>query len=181
MALIKCPKCGSEVSDRAEKCVKCGARLKEPAQAGGSGVTTDSGNAAFNPNYGAGFSLWSGFVSGWKKYAVIKGRARRKEFGGWYLLNIVLVSVLTILILEILGFREEFANSLFNLYMVAMIVPSITIAIRRLHDIDHSGWALVWAFVPLVGFFILLFLLARKGSFGKNSYGEDPKGDPIAD
>jgi uncharacterized membrane protein YhaH (DUF805 family) len=57
---------------------------------------------------------------------------------------------------------------------LALLVPSLALAVRRLHDADHGGWNLLLLFVPLVGWVRLIYLLAQKGTGGANSFGPAP-------
>jgi len=63
-----------------------------------------------------------------------------------------------------------------TLYSLALLLPSIGVMVRRLHDTDRSGWWYFISFVPLVGSLILLFFLVQDGTVGNNQFGENPKG-----
>ncbi|MDQ9027570.1 MULTISPECIES: DUF805 domain-containing protein [Acinetobacter calcoaceticus/baumannii complex] len=99
-----------------------------------------------------------------KKFADFKGRARRREF--WYFeLFCVLLSLL-------LSFMNE---DLATLAMLVTLIPNIAVNVRRLHDIDRSGWWMLIALVPIVGVLLLLFWAAQEGNPTANQYGESPK------
>lgn len=99
-----------------------------------------------------------------KKFADFKGRARRHEF--WYFeLFCVLLSLL-------LSFMNE---DLATLAMLITLIPNIAVNVRRLHDIDRSGWWMLIALVPIVGILLLLFWAAQEGNPTANQYGESPK------
>ncbi|EML2027858.1 DUF805 domain-containing protein [Acinetobacter baumannii] len=99
-----------------------------------------------------------------KKFADFKGRARRREF--WYFeLFCVLLSLL-------LSFMNE---DLATLAMLVTLIPNIAVNVRRLHDIDRSGWWMLIALVPIVGVLLLLFWAAQEGNPSANQYGESPK------
>lgn len=99
-----------------------------------------------------------------KKFADFKGRARRYEF--WYFeLFCVLLSLL-------LSFMNE---DLATLAMLITLIPNIAVNVRRLHDIDRSGWWMLIVLVPIVGVLLLLFWAAQKGNPSANQYGESPK------
>lgn len=111
-------------------------------------------------------STISGF--GWytevlKKYATFSGRARRKEYWMFVLFNVVISFVLGV-IEGIIGT----GGLLGGLYSLLILLPSIAVAVRRLHDTDRSGW---WILVPIVGL-IFLFLEGHKND---NRFGPDPK------
>jgi uncharacterized membrane protein YhaH (DUF805 family) len=63
-----------------------------------------------------------------------------------------------------------------NLYSLAVLVPSIAVGVRRMHDIGKSGWWLLISLIPLIGAIWLIVLLATEGNQGSNQYGADPKG-----
>lgn len=87
------------------------------------------------------------------------------------LFNIIAVVVLAI-VDGVLGTN----GTLGVLYMLAVLLPSIGVSIRRLHDTDRSGWFLLFAFIPFIGGFIVLYFMILEGTRGPNRYGEDPKG-----
>lgn len=106
------------------------------------------------------------------------GRARRREY--WmYTLATALLSLTISIVFGILGFAADIFSTIGSLLSallsLALLLPGITLAIRRLHDIGKSGWYLFIALIPLVGAFILLYFLVTAGTVGPNEYGEDPK------
>lgn len=66
-------------------------------------------------------------------------------------------------------------NALGVIFGLAVFLPALAVAVRRLRDTDRSGWWLLMGFLPLVGTLILLFFKTRKGDVGSNPYGLDPK------
>jgi uncharacterized membrane protein YhaH (DUF805 family) len=62
-----------------------------------------------------------------------------------------------------------------GLYSLAILVPSLAVGVRRLHDINKSGWSLLIGLIPLVGFIILILWLAKDSDAGDNTYGPNPK------
>lgn len=103
-------------------------------------------------------------------YANFSGRARRSEY--WYF---VLCNMLITLLLFILMFVTSYALFLLIIYSVAIIIPSIAVVVRRLHDIGKSGAYYFIAFIPVIGAIWLLVLLCTDGDNGPNQYGENPK------
>ena len=103
-----------------------------------------------------------------KKYAVFSGRARRKEYWMFVLINLIIVFVLGLVI----GLIENATNSnlsiLVNVYQLAVLFPSIAVGVRRMHDTDHSGW---WLLFPIVN----LIFAVSEGTQGDNKYGSNPK------
>ncbi len=103
-----------------------------------------------------------------KKYAVFSGRASRKEYWMFSLFNIIIMFVLG-LILAVIGITYEKADLLVNIYSLAVALPSIAVTIRRMHDVNKSGWFML---IPFYNF----ILTVTDGTKGDNKYGPDPKG-----
>ncbi|QGY08515.1 DUF805 domain-containing protein [Escherichia coli] len=111
------------------------------------------------------------YLSVLKNYVGFSGRARRKEYWMFTLINAILSCLLsrhpTIPVLEL--------PYLSMLYLLATFLPVLALAIRRLHDTDRSGaWALLF-FVPFIGWLVLLVFFCTEGTSGSNRYGNDPK------
>lgn len=102
------------------------------------------------------------------RYGTFSGRAVRSEYWFW-----VLFTVGVLIILNIIQFTVSpiGGSLLLLLFEVATLVPSIAVAARRLHDTDRSGWWQLLAFVPVVGFIILLVWYCQPGTAGANRYG----------
>jgi len=98
-----------------------------------------------------------------KKYTVFTGRARRQEFWMFFLFNVIISVVLSV----VASFAKGLAI-LSVIYSLAVLLPGIAVAIRRMHDTDRSGW---WLFVPIVP---IVFALTA-GTSGENKFGADPK------
>ena len=109
-----------------------------------------------------------------KKYAVFDGRAGRQEFWMFALFNFIVGVVIWIVALQIRGG----ALALPYLYALAVLLPGLGVAIRRLHDTNKSGWWVLIDFVPF-GVFVLLVFFILEGSSGPNRFGPDPR-DPHA-
>ncbi|MFA7555181.1 MAG: DUF805 domain-containing protein [Spongiibacteraceae bacterium] len=110
-----------------------------------------------------------------KKYATFSGRARRKEYWFFALFNIIISIILGV----IDGVTGSFdpatgVGVLGIIYSLAILIPSIAVAVRRLHDIGRSGWWLLIAFIPLIGAIVLL-IFAVQDSKADNEYGPNPK------
>jgi uncharacterized membrane protein YhaH (DUF805 family) len=111
-----------------------------------------------------------------KKYAVFDGRARRKEYWMFVLFN-VLVSIVLSIIDNIIGTTYGAGNTgiLSTIYSLAVLLPSIGVGIRRMHDTNRSGWWILINLIPCVGFIWFIVLAAQEGTVGDNQYGPDPK------
>ncbi len=110
-----------------------------------------------------------------KKYTVFDGRAGRPEYWYFVLFNAIVSIVLEILD-RLLGTVSSDARvGLFGgIYSLAVLCPSIAVGIRRLHDINRSGWWLLIGLVPLVGWIILIVWAATESDAGANQYGSGP-------
>ncbi len=105
-----------------------------------------------------------------KKYAVFSGRARRKEY--WMFLLFSMLIAIGIGIIEgIIGSPGIIGL----LYSFAVLIPSLAVSVRRLHDTDRSGWWLLVAFVPFIGGLVLLVFMLLDSTPGQNSFGANPK------
>ncbi len=108
-------------------------------------------------------------------YADFSGRARRTEYWMFTLFN-----MLALIPIGILAFMSETVGGLVAIvYLLAMVIPSLAVAVRRLHDTGRSGWWLLLSFVPAGGLVLFVFYVLE-GNSGANEFGPDPK-DPYAE
>ena len=97
-----------------------------------------------------------------KKYMLFTGRSGRREF--WlYFLAYFALSIVFGIIVGILPFL-----SILGIAFLGILLPTIAVGIRRMHDIDKSGWFML---IP----FYNLYLATLEGTKGSNQYGEEPK------
>lgn len=111
----------------------------------------------------------------YRNYVNFSGRALRSEYWWPQLLFLILYVVMIAgagLLGETIG---ALLAGIIGLVMLASIIPSISVTIRRLHDNDKSGWFFLLAFVPIANFY-LLYLTIIKGTDGPNRFGPDPLG-----
>ena len=111
-----------------------------------------------------------------QKYAVFDGRARRKEYWVFLLINI-LVSVVLIAIDNLIGtFSPQAGFGLLQgLYSLAILIPSIAVTVRRLHDTGRTGWWILISLVPVIGGIVLLVFMVLDSEPETNEYGPNPK------
>lgn len=110
------------------------------------------------------------YIEALKKYTVFIGRARRKEYWMFFLINVIISIVLSII--------EAFigiSGVLSGLYSLAVLVPVIAVSVRRLHDTNRNGWWLFIALVPIVGAIVILVFAVQDSQPGENQYGSNPK------
>ena len=111
------------------------------------------------------------YLGCWKKYAEFSGRARRQEYWMFFLFNFI-AGIAVGIVDGILGTT----GALSGLYNLAIIIPSLAVAARRLHDTDRSGWWQLIAFIPLIGWIVLLVFFCLDSQPGENRFGSNPKG-----
>ena len=114
------------------------------------------------------------------KYATFSGRATRSEFwyfGLFYLIMAFGLIIAGILLGAIFGSDEGAVDGftigcmLYQIYVLAAVIPYISVTVRRLHDTNRSGWNYWWCLLPLVGYFVLLVFLLQGSDPKDNKYG----------
>lgn len=112
----------------------------------------------------------------WRKYGDFDGRAQRSEFW-WWILFVTLLQIAASIVLTVLlivfqnaGFLQWLGVLIFMIVVLAVILPSIAVSVRRLHDRDLSGWWYLLGFVPF-GSIVLLVWYVMPGTPGPNRYG----------
>lgn len=112
--------------------------------------------------------------SGFRQYATFSGRASRSEYWYWVLF-IVIASVAANIV------DASLDTGVFGaLVGLALFVPNLAVAIRRLHDIGKSAWNILWALIPLLGTIYLIYLYVQPSQPGTNAYGPPPTGNASA-
>ena len=111
-----------------------------------------------------------------KQYADFSGRARRQEYWMFALFNMIFTIVAMILD-NVLGIAMEGVGygPIYILYVLAVFIPGLAVAVRRLHDVGKSGWMFLIALIPLVGAIWLLVLLFTDSQKESNKWGQNPK------
>jgi len=148
MSMVFCRGCAKEISTLAVACPQCGApQATQQSYAQGPAISTG------NP-----------YLEALKNYAVFNGRATRREYWLFFLISMGVAFVM--------GFIDGFFETggvLQGLYNLALLVPSIAVGVRRMHDTDRSGW---WLLLPIVN----LVFLAQDSQPGPNRFGPNRKG-----
>lgn len=123
-----------------------------------------------------------------RRYAQLSDRSCRAEFWWFFLFTTTVSNVLT-LATEGPGWYAEDPVGAVDMmggwpaivWLLAMLIPQLTVSVRRMHDIDRTGWWLLLIFIPVLGWFALLAAFVVGGTEGPNRFGRDPKGPPIVD
>lgn len=117
----------------------------------------------------------SWYVTVLQKYFVFDGRARRMEYWMFALVNLVIGLALVLVEAAVTGEVSEEGGALSTVYSLVVLIPSIAVSVRRLHDTGRSGWWLLISLIPIVGAIVLLVFMILEGDAGSNEYGPDPK------
>ena len=166
-SIMYCKHCGSQIGSNASVCVNCGVRNgdgnrfcpncgyeHDPAAA----VCVKCGiplNAEKSENVN---SLGGAIQSCFKKYVTFTGRANRSEYWYWALFTVLFSFI-------------PFINFVAS---IAFFLPSLAVAVRRLHDIGKSGWWYLIVFIPFIGWIWLLILFCTPSDPNTNEYGTNP-------
>jgi uncharacterized membrane protein YhaH (DUF805 family) len=110
-----------------------------------------------------------------RKYATFDGRARRREYWVFTLINTLVIFGLAFVNTRLFG-QSEYGFGLLNgVYALAVFLPSFAVTVRRLHDTGRSGWWLLIGIIPLLGGLILLVFQCQDSEPGDNRFGANPK------
>ena len=116
------------------------------------------------------------FVDALQKYAVFSGRAQRSEYWYFFLFYFLLAVAAAILDGLVESFNQRTGLGFFSgILALGLLLPSLAVGVRRLHDIDRSGWWLLIAVIPLVGAIVLLVFTVKDSQPGPNRFGPNPK------
>ena len=169
-----CPNCGAELTNRGTGtqnfCPICGTRM----------TTKYDSTPAEN------FTMMSAYKSMFKKYAKFNGRSRRSEY--WYatLVNSLIGLLFFFVVVAIAVSTGDYVSDAVAIfvallalaycgYCFAIVIPSLAMCVRRLHDIGKSGWFVLLSLIPYVGALILFVFLVQDSQPGSNQYGTNPK------
>lgn len=121
------------------------------------------------------------FVTALKNYAVFSGRSRRSEY--WYFALFYVIFYLAAVVVDMMAGSFERTSGIgvcTAILALALLIPSISVTVRRLHDTGRSGWWILIGFIPLVGALVLLAFMCQESEAGPNRFGANPKAVPPA-
>jgi uncharacterized membrane protein YhaH (DUF805 family) len=104
-------------------------------------------------------------------YVDFEGRASRQQF--WMFILLYVVFAIALAMVEVAVGLDDILTSIYGL---VLFLPYLGLAVRRLHDINRSGWWILIGLVPLVGFIVLLVFYVKQGDSEANQYGPNPLG-----
>lgn len=105
------------------------------------------------------------------KYVTFSGRASRSEYW-WFIVALALAYIVAIIVGS--AINEQLGGLLYVIVALGTFLPTLAVLIRRLHDLDRSGWWILIQLIPLVGPILLIVWLASRGTAGANRFGDDP-------
>ncbi|PZC45288.1 MAG: Uncharacterized membrane protein YhaH, DUF805 family [Chloroflexi bacterium] len=155
---MKCPACGSDNSENAQFCGICGETLIWDA----TSIRTRL------PMMGFGEAVNRAF----RQYFTFSGRATRAEHW-WFALFVTIGRI----VFGGIGGFAGLPGVLDAVWVIVTFIPSLAVGVRRLHDINRTGWwLLLWLVpVPVVGGIVIVVWACRQGDGGPNKYGPDPR------
>ncbi len=108
------------------------------------------------------------------------GRARRREFWMFCLFSFI-ISIILSIVDSVLGNKivNGYGSStgiLGSIFSLVVLIPSLAVTVRRLHDTNHSGWWWFLMLIPIIGWIVILVFLFTDSTPGDNKYGPNPKG-----
>ncbi|WP_229956802.1 DUF805 domain-containing protein [Parasphingorhabdus litoris] len=117
-----------------------------------------------------------------KRYAEFSGRSRRKEYWMFFLFSFILGIIASSIDTLLLGFPLENNGPVNAIVSLALLIPSLAVGVRRLHDTGRSGWWMLLIFAIIIGWIVLLIFFVTDSDSGNNAYGPSPKmGQDISD
>lgn len=111
-----------------------------------------------------------------KQFLDFKGRARRKELWMFVLFNLIF-SIIAAILDNVLGLTNPplYTGAISSLYSLVVLIPGIAVSVRRLHDLNKSGWMILINLIPIIGNIWFLILMVLDSKPGDNQYGANPK------
>lgn len=123
------------------------------------------------------------YIRVWQRYAEFSGRSRRMEYWMFTLVHAIILFVLCIGITGFGVLKQPAIGATSGLiaaaYGLAALIPCFAVTVRRLHDINKTGWWILISLVPVAGGIALLVMTFLEGTHGANQYGPDPKSAPL--
>lgn len=153
---MKCPLCANDNPSDAQFCGACGANLN----------SSEASIVAELPMVGLGEAISRGFSN----YFTFSGRATRAEYWWWFLF-VVSGRVVFGIIDGLVGLP----GALSLLFSLGALPPSVAVSVRRLHDINRTGWWYLLWLIPFIGWIVLFVWAIKQGDTSRNKYGPDPR------
>ena len=111
------------------------------------------------------------YILAFKQAFNFKGRANRPEFWYFTLFSTIISFIFSLIDTQVLGTSMSETGLIGGIYTLISLIPSLSVTIRRLHDVNKSGWNLLWV-ITIIAIPYVLYLEIKKGNDGPNNYGE---------
>jgi uncharacterized membrane protein YhaH (DUF805 family) len=119
-------------------------------------------------------NFFEAISSGFRNYFNFSGRAIRSEYWYWTLFATIVSVVINVLDLVLNpGDQMGLSSAINGLVSIALFIPGLAVSVRRLHDIDRTGWWLLLG-LTIIGIFVLIYWACLRGTPGPNRFGPDP-------
>ncbi len=119
--------------------------------------------------------LGAAITSVFRQYARFAGRARRAEYWWWTLFATLVGLAAAVLDVAVTGGALGETGPIATVVGLALLLPNLTVTVRRLHDTDKSGWRVLWGLLPIVGAILLIVWCVQDSTTGVNDFGPNPK------
>lgn len=163
-----CKHCGNQLPDNAKFCNSCGAPVEPATRSTVNGYAPRYTPDALPVEPAPSVGIVEAVVKCFQNAFNFSGRARRSEYW-WVVLVFSIVS----------GVLGQFDNTFLpGLWSLIILIPNLSLSVRRLHDTGKSGWYLLWNLLPLIGSIMVLVHLASDSDPNTNAYGPNPKFNP---
>jgi uncharacterized membrane protein YhaH (DUF805 family) len=117
-------------------------------------------------------SFGQAIASAFRRYIDFSGRSSRSEY--WYFYLLYLIGIICLGFLDSALFPGNKWQPLSLAFALVLMLPSLALGARRLHDINRTGWWLLLWILPFIGMIIIIIWACRKGDDGENRFGTDP-------
>ena len=159
-----CIKCGNEINSNSKFCKYCGQKVSFNKKL----KEGDNETGKLNDTQIQKTKKINYYLMAFKKFGVFNGRSSRREYWTFFMWNII-IGLSLAFIEGVLGIYSESNESvLYSIYELIIFIPSLSLGVRRMHDVNKRGWYIL---LPIYNFILTL----RKGDKGDNQYGSDPK------
>jgi uncharacterized membrane protein YhaH (DUF805 family) len=115
--------------------------------------------------------FWQAIASGFSDYVVFSGRAARSEY--WYWILFTVLGGLATGIIDVAAFSNDTLSPFNSIFNILTVLPTLAVSVRRLHDVDRSGWWML-LLITIIGGFVVIYWACRPGTPGPNRFGADP-------
>lgn len=185
-----CGNCGRELTENQMFCPSCGSKVGNNERNYNSQQYVNQPVNTYATGNVKNYNLFSAYKEMFKNYANFNGRSRRSEYWFVVLANFIIMMVAYIIMFipflaDVINYGEPLESSMFTMvifcvllmiYGLAVMVPSLAVGVRRLHDTGKSGWYMLMSLIPYIGSIILIVFMATDSQPGVNQYGPNPKG-----